>query len=81
MVNVKSTNDDDKKKKRSITWCIARLRRLINNSSTRGDSKEMIEQKVAKISQKLDDGLASGNLQVKPGNKRTWHHLIDTLDD
>ncbi|CDH57963.1 predicted protein [Lichtheimia corymbifera JMRC:FSU:9682] len=48
----------------SITWCIARLRRLINNSSTRGDSKEMIEQKVAKISQKLDDGLASGNLQM-----------------
>lgn len=52
-------------KTRSINWCIARLRRLINNSSTQGDSKEAIERKVDKISKKLQDGLSSGNLQVK----------------
>ncbi|CDS09560.1 hypothetical protein LRAMOSA10920 [Lichtheimia ramosa] len=48
----------------SINWCITRLRRLINNSSTQGDSKEAIERKVDKISKKLQDGLSSGNLQM-----------------
>ena len=51
--------------KRSINWCITRLRRLVNNSATRGYSEEMIQRKVDKISRKLDDGLSSGNLQVR----------------